>query len=229
MWTQALLSPKIAKSHYCFECPRLKGTSTQQEAGTPPRQISHMEWFRGVWFTAQPPGSTSPFPSPHIWRGGISFGFPHCLLCYDPAYLHFYCSAFSCPVFLLPLLAWRFIGCSNFNLPTPPRPVFIVNNENEWMMIERFCAEKLEHMEQQWGTSISCWNKWSSVYILRISGYKIQVCKCPVCYRLDAVLKAFMICGSMLGMVWGSSLLCRCRIPVSCKLSDPLKVIPDGL
>lgn len=50
-----------------------------------------------------------------------------------------------------------------------------------------------------------------------------------MCHRLDAVLTVFMMCGSRLGMVQRSSQLCRCPIPVSCKLSDPLKVIPDGL
>lgn len=33
---------------------------------------------------------------------------------------------------------------------------------------------------------------------------------------------------SKLGMVPSSSQLYRCPIPISCKLSDPLKVIPDG-
>lgn len=43
MWTQAHLSPKLAQSRYCYEPPEITGSSPQQEASTPPRQISHME------------------------------------------------------------------------------------------------------------------------------------------------------------------------------------------
>lgn len=36
-------------------------------------------------------------------------------------------------------------------------------------------------------------------------------------------------CGSRVGMVQHSSRLYRCLIHISCKLSDPFRVIPDGL
>lgn len=36
-------------------------------------------------------------------------------------------------------------------------------------------------------------------------------------------------CGSTVGMVQHSSRLYRCLIHILCKLSDPFRVIPDGL
>lgn len=61
---------------------------------------------------------------------------------------------------------------------------------------------------------------------------QMEVCiKCKnICYKISvrnkvgAVLTVFTM-----GMVRGSSQVCRCPIPISCKLSDPLKVIPDGI
>lgn len=50
-----------------------------------------------------------------------------------------------------------------------------------------------------------------------------------MCHSLDAAVTGRMICSSRLGMVQGSSEILRCLVPVPCKLSDPLKVIPDGL
>lgn len=41
MLTQVLLSPKLAQSYYCYEGSQ--EVLPKQEAGTPPRQISHME------------------------------------------------------------------------------------------------------------------------------------------------------------------------------------------
>lgn len=126
MWTQAVLSPKLARPHHCYESLELTGSSLQQEAGTPPRQISHMEWFKGGWFTAQPPGNTSPFPSLQynlkLWRWK-SLAFLIVCSCYHPACLaaqSFYCRAFSCPVFLLPLLVSRLIGWTYLNMVKSP-------------------------------------------------------------------------------------------------------------
>lgn len=50
-----------------------------------------------------------------------------------------------------------------------------------------------------------------------------------MCHSLDAAVTGRMKCSSRLGMVQGSSQILRCLVPVPCKLSDPLKVIPDGL
>ena len=120
MWTLALLSPKLARPHYCYESSELAGSFPQQEAGTPPRQMSHMEWFRGGWFTTQPPGNISPFLSLQsdlkLWRWKSPLAFLIVYSCYyHPACLaaqSFYCHAFSCPAFLLPFPVWRLIGCA---------------------------------------------------------------------------------------------------------------------
>lgn len=155
-------------------CPlNSQETLPQQEAGTPPRQISHMEWFRGVWFIAHPPGSTSPFPlssnRPEALEVEISSGLPDSLLRCHPACLSFYGRDFSCPVFLLALalpLLGRFIGCANFN------PVKRLTRA-EFSRRLRGVAQKKTGTHGANGENPVC-HVWANAgpYV-RISGYKI--------------------------------------------------------
>lgn len=101
MWTQALLSTKLAQSHYCYGSPGLTGSSPQREELVPlPDRFPIWSDLEVSALLPCPPGSTSPFPSSQAnlqLGGGISSGHPHCLLCCHPACLSFNCCTFSCP------------------------------------------------------------------------------------------------------------------------------------
>lgn len=85
----------------------------------------------GVWFTAQPPGHT--FPSAQadlkLWRWKSPLASLIVRSVETQRVSAFIAAHFSCPVFLLPLLLGRCIGCTNFK-PHENREVTL--NYDDW-------------------------------------------------------------------------------------------------